>query len=125
MIGSHFEPDEILSFAILPSIESANHTCPTVCEAEQNSNSSRRIVPGRQSAVCPSLLEASMNASDLMGTFGMVAGLIVAVGLLLLAAWFVAHARGGNRRVREARHDPHVDAAPYRKKGEDRRDIGQ
>lgn len=66
-----------------------------------------------------------MNASDLWGTFGTAAGLIVAVGLLLLAAWFVAHARKGNRRLREARHDPHVDPAASGKKGEERRDIDQ
>ena len=66
-----------------------------------------------------------MNASDLWATFGTAAGLAVAVGLLLLAAWVVAHARKGNRRVREARDDPHVSAAAYRKMGEDRRDIGQ
>jgi hypothetical protein len=66
-----------------------------------------------------------MNASDLWGTFSTAAGLIVAVGLLLLAAWFVAYARKGNRRLREARHDPHVDSAASRKKGEERRDIDQ
>ena len=66
-----------------------------------------------------------MNESDLLGTFGTVAGLMVAVGLLLLDAWFVAHARKGNRQVREARHDPHVDPAATRKTGEDRRDIDQ
>jgi hypothetical protein len=66
-----------------------------------------------------------MNTSDLWGTFGLAAGLVVAVGLMLLAAWFVAHARKANRRVREARNDPHVATAAYRKKGEDRRDIGQ
>ena len=66
-----------------------------------------------------------MNASGLWATVGTVAGLAVALALLMLAAWFVAHARKGNRRVREARHDPHVDPAAYRKHGEDRRDIGQ
>ena len=66
-----------------------------------------------------------MNASDLWGTFGTAAGMAVAVGLLLLAAWFVARARKGNRQVREARHDPHVDPAAYRKKDEQRRDIDQ
>jgi len=65
-----------------------------------------------------------MDASGLWASVSTVAGLAVAVTLLLLAAWFVAHARKVNRRVREARHDPHVDPAAYRK-GEDRRDIGQ
>jgi hypothetical protein len=64
-----------------------------------------------------------MNVSDLWGTFGTAAGLIVAIGLLLLAAWFVARARKGNRRLREARHDPHVDPGASGKKGEERRDI--
>jgi hypothetical protein len=66
-----------------------------------------------------------MNSLDVWGTFGTVAGLIVAVVLLLMAARFVAKARKGNRRVREARHDPHVDPAAYRKEGEERRDIPQ
>lgn len=68
-----------------------------------------------------------MNASDLWATFGTAAGLIVAVGLLLFAAWFVAKARKGNRRLRETRHDAHVDSTAYGKKGggEERRDIGQ
>lgn len=66
-----------------------------------------------------------MNASDLWGTFGAVAGLVVAIVLLLFAAWFVAYARRGNKRVREARHDPHADPGPPREKGEERRDIAQ
>lgn len=66
-----------------------------------------------------------MSVSDLWGTFGTAAGLIVAIVLFLLAAWFVAHARKGNRLAREARHDPHVDSAASEKKGEKRRDIDQ
>lgn len=42
------------------------------------------------------------------GTLGVVTGLLVAVGLFLVTARLVANARKGNRRVREARHDPHA-----------------
>jgi hypothetical protein len=63
------------------------------------------------------------------GTLGTIGGLLLSVALFVLALWLVKRARDGNRRVREARHDPHVD---HGKRGErtelaekDHRDIGQ
>lgn len=54
-----------------------------------------------------------------LGTFGTIAGLIVAVLIFGGAAWLVSSARKGNRRTREARHDPHAGRGP------DHRDIKQ
>lgn len=65
----------------------------------------------------------------LWGTVGTIVGVIVAVVLFMIALRFVARAREGNRRVREAHHDPH--AAPKhpdrssQQAIDDRRDIGQ
>jgi hypothetical protein len=69
------------------------------------------------------------ETTALWGTLGTVAGVLAAVVLFLLALWFVARARQGNRRVREARHDPHVDHGAdgdgSELAQEDRRDISQ
>jgi type IV secretory pathway TrbD component len=66
------------------------------------------------------------------GTLGTVLGLVLAVGLFVLALWLVRRARDGNRKVREARRDPHVDRGQrvHRRERtelahEDHRDISQ
>jgi hypothetical protein len=63
------------------------------------------------------------------GTVGTVVGVLMAVGLFALALWLVARARQGNRRVREARDDPHVDHGAHGDGSElarkDHRDISQ
>jgi hypothetical protein len=46
-----------------------------------------------------------------MGVVITIAGLVVAVGIFVLAAWFVARARAGTRRLRQRRHDPHAPTA--------------
>ena len=65
----------------------------------------------------------------LWGLFGTIAGVVVAIVLFVLALRFVARARRGNRRVREARHDPHAAGGHGDRRtaaaAEDRRDIGQ
>lgn len=62
----------------------------------------------------------------LVGTVGLVAGIATAVLIFAGAWWLVARARRGNRKVREARHDPHVAAVPHRSRDHDqRRDIPQ
>ena len=68
----------------------------------------------------------------LWGTLGTVLGLLMAVGLFVLALWLVKGARDGNRKVREARHDPHVDRGKRTNRSEhtelaqeDHRDISQ
>ena len=71
------------------------------------------------------------DAVLMWGTLGPLAGILAAVVLFSLALWFVARARRGNRKVREARDDPHVrhgarprgDGAELAKK--DHRDISQ
>jgi hypothetical protein len=52
--------------------------------------------------------------------------------LFVLALWLVKRARDGNRKVREARRDPHVDRGKRAARSEhtelaqeDRRDISQ
>ena len=69
------------------------------------------------------------QTTALWGTLGTVGGVLAAVVLFLLALWFVARARQGNRRVREARQDPHVDQGAHSDGSElaqeDRRDISQ
>jgi hypothetical protein len=47
--------------------------------------------------------------ASIWGTLGTIAGIAVAVALFMLAARFVARARKGNRRLRDARHDPHSE----------------
>ena len=64
------------------------------------------------------------------GAIGTAAGVAVAVGLFLLAMWLVAHARRGNRYVRERRHDPHAldpkqGRPAVRQAANDGRDISQ
>jgi hypothetical protein len=66
------------------------------------------------------------------GTLGTVLGLLVAAGLFVLALRLVEHARDGNRKVREARRDPHVDRGKRANRAEhtelaqqDHRDISQ
>jgi hypothetical protein len=68
----------------------------------------------------------------LWGTLGTALGLLMAVGLFVLALWLVKHARDGNRKVREARRDPHVDRGKRANRSEhtelaqeDHRDISQ
>jgi hypothetical protein len=62
----------------------------------------------------------------MLGTIG---GVLLAVALLFLALRLVARAREGNRRVREARRDPHVDHEQHAGRSElaekDHRDISQ
>jgi hypothetical protein len=70
------------------------------------------------------------DGAVLWGTLGPLAGILAAVLLFGLALWLVARARRGNRKVREARDDPHVREGGGRRDGaelarEDRRDISQ
>jgi hypothetical protein len=72
------------------------------------------------------------EAAYAWGTLGTVLGLLVAVGFLVLALWLVKRARDGNRKVREARRDPHVDRGKRANRAEhtelaqqDHRDISQ
>jgi hypothetical protein len=66
------------------------------------------------------------------GTLGTAFGLFMAVGLFVLALWLVRRARDGNRKVREARRDPHMDRGKPVSRSqhtelaqEDHRDISQ
>ncbi len=65
----------------------------------------------------------------LWGTFGTVAAVLVAIGLFVLALRLVARARQGNRKVREARHDPHAARGKGDRRtaaaADDHRDISQ
>ncbi len=62
----------------------------------------------------------------IIGPLGAVGGIIVAVLIFASAWWFVRRAREGNRRVREARGDPHTDVDPRHGERQDpRRDISQ
>jgi hypothetical protein len=55
-----------------------------------------------------------------------VGGLVIAVLLFGLAWWVVARARIGNRKLREARRDPHTDFRADQDDAEDpHRDIPQ
>ena len=54
-----------------------------------------------------------------LGTFGTIAGLIIAILIFAGAGWLVAKARKGNRRTREARQGRHAGGGP------DHRDIKQ
>jgi len=66
-----------------------------------------------------------MTPNDLMlAAGGSVAGLIVALGIFLVADRFLTRARLGNRALREARGGPHVGRLRRTARGE-RRDIGQ
>ena len=58
-------------------------------------------------------------------TLSTIAGLLVAVGIFLLAARLVTRARKGNRRVRQARHDPHAPEGEPAEDPRDARDISQ
>jgi hypothetical protein len=55
-----------------------------------------------------------------LGTFGTIMGLVIAIGIFFAAARLVTNARKGNRRIREARGDPHTSGG-----GDHRRDIPQ
>lgn len=59
-----------------------------------------------------------------MGVVITILGLAVAVGIFLLAARFVAKARAGTRRLRQARHDPHAPT-PRQQEAHRGRDIDQ
>lgn len=56
-----------------------------------------------------------LYSAEGVGVLGTIAGIVVAVGIFLLAAWFVARARAGTRRLRQARHDPHAPTARQRR----------
>jgi NO-binding membrane sensor protein with MHYT domain len=64
----------------------------------------------RWHGICSNRAEgnAMEETAYVWGTLSTVGGLLVAVGLSGLALWLVKRARDGNRRVREARRDPHV-----------------
>ena len=69
------------------------------------------------------------DAVVLWGTLGPLAGILAAALLFGLALWLVARARRGNRKVREARDDPHANQG-MRNDGtelaqKDHRDISQ
>ncbi|MDX1561307.1 MAG: hypothetical protein R3305_00175 [Gammaproteobacteria bacterium] len=60
---------------------------------------------------------------DLLAAFG---GIVIAVAIFLVAWRLVTRARAGNRKVREARDDPHADPANASADDpESRRDIPQ
>ena len=62
----------------------------------------------------------------LTGTVGLIAGLATAIAIFGGAWMLVARARRGNRRVREARGDPHVASVAHPSRDHDqRRDIPQ
>jgi len=48
-----------------------------------------------------------------IGAVGAIGGIVVAVALFVLGWWMVTRARGGNAKVREARHDPHLDVTGH------------
>jgi hypothetical protein len=66
-----------------------------------------------------------MTTDGLM-TLSTIGGLIVAVLLFAMAWWLVGRARQGNRKVREARRDPHATRMPAHGDAKDpQRDIPQ
>jgi len=69
------------------------------------------------------------EAANVWGVVGTVGGVVLAVALLVVALRLVARAREGNRRVREARRDPHVAHGQRGGRSElarkDHRDISQ
>lgn len=44
----------------------------------------------------------------LIESIGAVSAIVAALAIFAGAWWLVARARAGNRKVREARHDPHA-----------------
>ncbi|HUF72386.1 MAG TPA: hypothetical protein VMR74_05745 [Gammaproteobacteria bacterium] len=61
-----------------------------------------------------------------IGTVGAIGGIIVAVVLFALSWWMVVRARAGNAKVREVRHDPHLDATRHGEDADDpQRNIPQ
>ena len=70
------------------------------------------------------------DAVAIWATLGPLAGVLAAVLLFGLALWLVARARRGNRKVREARDDPHAAQGRRTTDGtelaqKDHRDISQ
>lgn len=65
------------------------------------------------------MISESESIVATIGSLGAVGGLIVAIGLFVVAAWLVSRASKGNRHLRNAKHEPHAG------RGQDRRDIKQ
>jgi hypothetical protein len=63
--------------------------------------------------------------SDALAWILTVGGLICALGIFLLAARLVAHARAGTRWFRVVHHDPHAPRTARQKLENDGRDIRQ
>jgi hypothetical protein len=63
--------------------------------------------------------------SDTVAFLLTVLGLAAAIGIFLLAARLVAHARAGTRRLRLLRHDPHAPHTAQQQRENDGRDIKQ
>jgi hypothetical protein len=64
-----------------------------------------------------------VSMENMFATLGSIGGIVVAVLILALAWWVVMRARSGNRKVREARRDPHTDRAKLNDPKDPRRDI--
>lgn len=72
------------------------------------------------------LHQQGMETEFVIGTIGTAAGIAVAVALFALGWWLVRRAREGNAKVREAHHDPHLDATEHGRDVEDpQRNIPQ
>lgn len=63
--------------------------------------------------------------SDTVALILTVVGLACAVGIFLLAARLVAHARAGTRWFRIIHHDPHAPDTARQQRENDGRDIKQ
>jgi hypothetical protein len=63
--------------------------------------------------------------SDTVAFLLAVLGLAAAIGIFLLAARLVAHARAGTRRIRLLHHDPHAPHTAQQVQQNDGRDIRQ
>ena len=63
--------------------------------------------------------------SDTWALLLTVLGLAAAIGIFLLAARLVAHARAGTRWFRLSRHDPHAPHTVQQLQQNDGRDIKQ
>jgi len=63
--------------------------------------------------------------SDTLALMLTVLGLAAAIGIFLLAARLVAHARAGTRWFRLRHHDPHAPHTARQQRENDGRDIKQ